>query len=408
MIDRPLYTDRLRAGLDAPPSVKLLVGMKRSGKSSVLRLLRDELARRGVPRQNIIAFGFEGLENPDMTESAELYDAVAKRASTASGQLYLFLDEPQRVYGWERAALHLLYDHAMDIYVSGSNSAAASPSALATLDERCEVINVTTLSFGEYLTFRERFAKLEDTRRELARYIMTGGFPALHTREHTQEEAYTHVRDIMGAAVWGDVVGSHQLRRADQLTRIIRFVFENVGRTFSAKRLSDSLKGENKEINIETVYTYLERLENAYITSRCRRFDLQAEEPLKTQEKFYLADMSLRFAMLGFSPEAVVKAIENAVYLELIRRGYAVYIGKYGKREIDFVAQRNDERIYIQLGRESHPERAENDAFNTLSSLRDNYPKYILSADPGASGNKSGIQTVSVASFLLGQEGARA
>ncbi|MDR1328181.1 MAG: ATP-binding protein [Oscillospiraceae bacterium] len=404
MINRPLYTDRLLAGLGSP-SVKLLAGMKRSGKTTILRTLRDELAQRGAPRQNIAVYSFEGLENADITESAELYDAVSKRIAAAPGRFYLFLDEPQRVYSWERAVLHLLHDFDVDIFVSGSNSAVVSPSVLAILDERCEVINVSTLSFSEYLTFREGIASLEDTPRELARYIMTGGFPALHTREHTQDEAYTHVRDIMGAAVWGDVVGSHQLRRADQLTRIIRFVFENVGHTFSAKRLSDSLKGENKEINLETVYTYLERLENAYIISRCGRYDLQAEEPLKTQEKFYLADVSLRFATLGFSPEAVGKSIENTVYLELARRGYGVYIGKYGKREIDFVAQRGDERVYIQLGREAHPERSENDAFAVLSSLRDNYPKYILSADPGAAGNRNGIKTAGITDFLLGQGG---
>ncbi|MDR2615508.1 MAG: AAA family ATPase, partial [Oscillospiraceae bacterium] len=179
MVDRPLYTERLYAELSAAPSVKLLVGMKRSGKSSILRLLRDELARRAVPKQNIIAFSFEGLENPDVTESAELYDAVAKKATAAEGRPYLFLDEPQRVYGWERAALHLLHDFDMDIYISGSSGAVVSPSALAILDEHCSVINVTTLSFAEYLTFRERVAKTEDAPRELARYIMTGGFPAL-------------------------------------------------------------------------------------------------------------------------------------------------------------------------------------------------------------------------------------
>ncbi|MDR0445668.1 MAG: ATP-binding protein [Oscillospiraceae bacterium] len=403
MIDRPLYTNRVFTESVAP-SAKLLTGMKRAGKSSVMQMARDELTRRGAPKQSIIHLSFEGLENSGITESAELYDAVTKRVAAApdAGRIYLFLDEPQRVYGWERAALHLMHDLGVYIYAAGSNSDIVSPSVLATLEDRCEIINVTTLSFTEYLIFRESFTRIEDIQRELARYIMQGGFPTLHLREHTQDEAYTHVRDIMSAAVWSDVVGSHQLRRADQLTRIIRFVFENVGRTFSAKHLSDSLKGENKEINIETVYTYLERLENAYIISRCRRYDLHAEEPLKTQEKFYLADVGLRFAMLGFSPTAIGNALENTVYLELVRRGYEVYIGKHGKREIDFVAQRGNERVYIQLGREVHPERTENDAYNTLAALRDNYPKYILSADPNASGNRNGIETASITDFLLG------
>ncbi|MDR0839219.1 MAG: ATP-binding protein, partial [Oscillospiraceae bacterium] len=370
MINRPIYLERVFAETEKPV-VKILVGMKRSGKSSILQLVREELAALGVAKQNIVALSFEGLENAEITDSSELYDAVTRRVGAAPGRIHIFFDEPQRVYGWEKAALHLLHDFDSDIYVSGSNSSVISPSVTAILDDRYSIFEVNPLSFSEYLTFREGYTAPEDTARELARYIMTGGFPALHMRMHTQEEAYTHVRDIMSAAVWGDVVGSHQLRRADQLVRIIRFVFENVGRTFSAKYLSDSLKGENKEINIETVYTYLERLENAYIISRCSRYDLQAEEPLKTQEKFYLADPALRFAMLGFSPDTVGKSIENIVYLELARRGYRVYIGKYGRREIDFTAMRGDERVYIQLGREVHPGRNENDAFNTLAALRD-------------------------------------
>ncbi|MDR0906642.1 MAG: ATP-binding protein [Oscillospiraceae bacterium] len=404
MLKRTLYTERVLAAA-AEPSVKILTGMKRSGKTTILGLVRDELSARGVARSNIVSMSFEGLENAEITDSSELYSAITARIGAAEGRVYIFLDEPQRVLGWERAALHLLHDLDSDIYISGSNASVVSPSVTAILEDRYEVFPITPLSFSEFLEFRESYTTTEDTARELARYVMTGGFPALHLRAHAQDEAYTHVRDIMSAAVWGDVVGSHQLRRADQLVRIIRFVFENVGHTFSAKRLSDSLKSESKEINIETVYTYLERLENAYIISRCRRYDLQAEEPLKTQEKFYLADPALRFAMLGFAPDTIGKAIENVVYLELVRRGYEVFIGKHGRREIDFTANRGDERVYIQLGREAHPDRSELDAYRTLSALRDNYPKFILTTDPNAAGNRSGIQTVGISDFLLGKYG---
>jgi len=403
MIQRLLYTERILSVKE--PSIKILTGMKRSGKTTILALVRDELAARGIARGNIIVMSFEGLENVEITDWSELYSAISARVSGVSGRVYVFLDEPQRIAGWERAALHLTHDFSLDLYVSGSSAAILSPTVTAILEDKYVVFPIAPLSFSEFLEFRESYTQPDDTARELARYVMMGGFPALHLRATSQEEVYTHVRDIMSAAIWGDVVGSHQLRRADQLTRIIRFILENVGKTFSAKRLSDSLKDENKEINLETVYTYLDRLEKAFIISRCRRYDLQAEEQLKTQEKFYLADPALSFAMLGFRSEAVGKAIENVVYLELMRRGYDVFIGKYGRREIDFTAIRGDERIYIQLGREVHPDRNELDAFRTLSALRDNYPKFILTTDQNAAGNRSGIRTVGISDFLLGQYG---
>ena len=404
MLKRTLYTDRILSATE--PCAKILTGMRRSGKTTILALVREELFARGISRSNMITMNFEGLENVEIIDSSALYSAVSARINGLTGRVYIFLDEPQRVPTWERAVLHLLHDFDADIYISGSSSAVLSQSVTAILEGQYMVFPIAPLSFSEFLDFRTSYTKPDDVARELARYVMTGGFPTLHLRPMAQEEAYTHVRDIMSTAIWGDVVGTHQLRRADQLVRIIRFVFENVGHTFSAKRLSDSLKEENKEINIETVYTYLERLEKAYIISRCRRYDLQAEEPLKTQEKFYLADPALRFAMLGFTPETIGKAIENVVYLELIRRGYEVYIGKHGRREVDFTAMRGDARIYIQLGREVHPDRNENDAFRTLSALRDNYPKFILTTDPNAAGNRSGIYTLGISDFILGSYGA--
>ncbi|NLB29962.1 MAG: ATP-binding protein [Clostridiales bacterium] len=401
MINRPLYLDHLLNELHTP-SVKILTGMRRSGKSGILQLLRDALASRGVAKQNIITLSFEGLENSLITDSSSLYEAVTQRVGAAQGRIYLFLDEPARIRTWARAALHLLHDLDIDIYVAGSGSAIASPSVLAILEECSRFFHVGSLSFSEYLEFRSSYAQLEDDQREFARYTMLGGFPMLHLRACTQDEAYAYLRDVTGSAIWNDVVGSHQLRKAEQLTRIIRFVFENVGRTFSAKHLSDSLKSENKEINIETVYTYLERLENAYIVSRCKRYDLSIDEPLKTQEKFYLSDHALRFATLGFSSDAIGSSLENLIYLELVRRGYDVYLGKHGRRIVDFVAMRENERVYVQLGREVMPSRQENSAFSTLSSLRDNYPKFILCMDKGSEGNKNGIQTVAVTDFLTG------
>jgi predicted AAA+ superfamily ATPase len=403
LLKRPLYTERILRRADKP-AVKILHGMKRSGKTSLLQLLQEELQARGVPKKNMIYLSFEGLENTAVHDYQSLYDVIEARIPK-EGRPYLFLDEVQRVYGWEKAALHLLHDIDADIYAAGSNGSIISKNVLAVLDEHQYTFEIFPLSFSEYLTFREAYTAPEEMSRELARYLMTGGLPTLHLRAHTQTEAFTYARDVMSAAIWNEVAGANQLRRADQLDRIVRFVFENVGRTFSAKHLSDSLKGENKEINIETVYTYLERLENAYILSRCRRYDLQVGEPLKTQEKFYLADPVLRYALMGFASETVGTSLENIVYLELKRRGYDVYMGKLGRRELDFVAFRGDARMYVQLSREIHGEASDRNDHALLMSARDNYPKYILSTDANASGNRNGIRTVNIADFLLGRVG---
>ncbi|MDR2502540.1 MAG: ATP-binding protein [Oscillospiraceae bacterium] len=401
LIKRPQYTEKILQYADRP-SVKILRGMKRSGKTAILQLLQEEFLARGVMKKNIVYMSFEGLENAAVTDYQSLYDAIAARV-TPGERTYLFLDEAARVYGWEKAALHMLHDFDADIYVAGSNGAITTKNTLAVLEEHHELFDVYPLSFAEYIAFRETHAQAEDIQRELVRYLMFGGFPSLHLRAYTQLEAYTYARDVMSAAIWNEVAGSSQLRRADQLDRIIRFVFENVGNTFSAKFLSDKLKGENKEINIETVYTYLERLENAYIVSRCRRYDLHVGEALKTQEKFYILDTSLRYAMMGFSPDTVAAALENIVYLELRRRGYDVYMGKLGRREIDFVAQRGEDRIYVQLSSDLRGGEARDD-YSLLMSAHDSYPKLILTTEPGASGNKNGVRTMNAADFLLRRE----
>ncbi|MDR0915924.1 MAG: ATP-binding protein [Oscillospiraceae bacterium] len=400
MLKRRDYAERVQAK-SGESTVKILTGMKRAGKTSVFQMLQDDIAARGVAKKNIVYLSFDGMENAAIDDYQALYDAVAARA-VPDERIFVFLDEIQRVHGWEKAALHLLHDVDAELYVAGSNAQITDVNVLAVLDGRYEIIEILPLSFSEFLSFRDSTGEAEDLSRELARFLMIGGFPALHAHPHTQSEAYAYIRDVLNAALWTDFVALTQLRRADQLERVLRFVFENVGRNFSAKHMSDSLRGEKREINIETVYSYLENLEKCYIISRCRRYDLVADEPLKTQEKFYLADPAMRYALLGFKPGTVASGLENAVYLELKRRGWDVYMGKLGRREIDFVAIRGQSRIYIQLGRELRGE-ADNADFSRLSAIRDSYPKFILTTDHNAVGNRGGIRTVPIAEFLAGK-----
>ena len=239
---------------------------------------------------------------------------------------------------------------------------------------------------------------------ELANYIRLGGFPATHLQEYSQDEVYTIVRDIYNSTIFSDIVRRNQVRKVDQLERVVKYTFNNVGNTFSAKSISDYLKAEQRSLDNETVYSYLEKLEKAYLLHRCSRYDLNGKEILKTQEKFYLADTSLRYSVLGYNADSVASSLENVVYLELCRRGYTVNIGKLGDAEVDFVATRQNDTIYVQVTQCITSEKTEKREYERLLDIPDNYPKYVLRTDEFAGGNYQGIKTMHVADFLLSSE----
>ncbi|MCD7773653.1 MAG: ATP-binding protein, partial [Ruminococcus sp.] len=263
---------------------------------------------------------------------------------------------------------------------------------------------VYTLSFEEYLDFRSHYGTVGDTKSEFANYVRLGGFPATHLQSYSPDEVYTIVRDIYNSTIFSDIVKRNQVRKIDQLERIVKYTFNNLGNTFSAKSISDYLKSENRKLDSETVYSYLEKLEKAYLLHRCSRYDLQGKEILKTQEKFYLADVSLKYSVLGYSENDVAASLENIVYLELCRRGYTVYIGKLGNCEIDFVAERQNERLYIQVTQEISLEKTRSREYKRLLQIDDNYPKYVLRTDPFADGNYEGVRTMHIADFLLSKD----
>ena len=218
------------------------------------------------------------------------------------------------------------------------------------------------------------------------------------------DEVHTIVRDIYNSTIFSDIVKRNQIRKIDQLERVVRYTFANVGNSFSAKSISDYLKSEHRSIDNETVYSYLEKLEKAYLLHRCSRYDLRGKEILKTQEKFYLADTALRYSVLGYTPDSVASSLENVVYLELCRRGYAVTIGKTPDGEVDFVAQKQNDRLYVQVTQEIKSEKTEKREYERLLEIRDNYPKYVLRTDEFAGGNYQGIKSMHTADFLLSAE----
>ena len=401
MIYRPSYVDKIMAYVDTP-FVKILTGVRRCGKSTILKMIMSKLRECGIPESRIVSYCFDSMEFEDMT-AKQMYSELKSRVSP-EGKTYFFLDEMQEIKGWEKVVNSLSSDYDVDLYTTGSNSRMMSSEISTYLTGRYVSFRIYTLSFAEYLTFKEQYDAVGDPRQELANYIRLGGFPATHLQNYTQDEVYTIVRDIYNSTIFSDIVRRNQVRKIDQLERVVKYTFNNVGNTFSAKSISDYLKAEHRALDNETVYSYLEKLEKAYLLHRCSRYDLQGKEILKTQEKFYLADTSLRYSVLGYNADSVATSLENVVYLELCRRGYAVNIGKTSDGEIDFVATRQNEKVYVQVTQQIASEKTERREYERLLEIRDNYPKYVLRTDEFAGGNYEGIKTMHVADFLLSDE----
>ena len=399
MINRPLYIDKIMAYINTP-FVKILTGVRRCGKSTILRLIMEQLkTQHHIPDERIIFCRYDSMEYEDMT-AKQMYTELKNRLSQ-NNKTYLFLDEVQEINGWEKVVNSLISDYDVDLYVTGSNSRMMSSEISTYLTGRYVSFRIFTLSFDEYLTFKSKYADVENTKTELFNYVRLGGFPATHLQPYSQDEVYTIVRDIYNSTVFSDIVRRNQVRKIDQLERIVKYTFNNVGNTFSAKSIADYLKSEHRALDNETVYGYLEKLEKAYLLHRCSRYDLQGKEIMKTQEKFYLADVALRYSVLGYNSDGIASSLENIVYLELCRRGYTVNVGKDGNAEIDFVASRQNEKLYVQVTLKMESEKTRQREYEHLLKIPDNYPKYVLTTDEFSGGNYKGIETMHIADFLL-------
>lgn len=402
MINRPIYMEKILPFIDTP-FTKILTGIRRCGKSTILLMLKDELKKRGILQEQILSYNFDSLQYEEIDTAEKLYNEIKARLYKG-GKTYLVLDEVQEVKEWERAVNSFMLDFDVDIYVTGSNSRMMSSEISTYLTGRYVSFHIFPLTFAEYLMFRNEYKEVGAIYGEFARYLRYGGFPAIQLKEYGQDEAYTVVRDIYNSTIFTDIVKRNQIRKVDQLERVVKYTFSNIGQTFSALSLSKYLKNENRSMDPETVYSYLNKLETAYILNRCSRYDIKGKEILKTQEKFYLSDTALRYSVLGYDSDTVASMLENIVYLELRVRGYDVYVGKFDNTEIDFVATKQNEKIYIQVSEKIEREETREREYGNLLSISDNYPKYVLRADEFTGGNYEGIKTMHVADFLLSPE----
>ena len=405
MIVRPYYLNILKTYRDVP-LVKILAGIRRCGKSTILDMLKDDLIGSGIQADHVIHLRYTSEELDDSMTAKQMYHDI-KEKMTDSERYYLLLDEVQEVDGWEKAVNSLLEDanslatdYDVDLYVTGSNSKLMSSEISTYLTGRYISIPVFTLSFAEYIEFKKESGS---TPKELLNeYIRMGGFPIVALGSFDERSSYQIVEGIYNSVITSDITRRHNITNFDLFNRVVKYVVENVGKTFSANAIVKFIKSEGRSLSVEAVYNYLEWLEKAFVIYRCQRYDMQGKTVLKTQEKFYLADASLKYCMMGFNPKSVAAMLENIVYFELRRKGYDVYIGKNATKEIDFVAVRRDERIYVQVCR-NLPEESDREVANLLE-IKDHYPKYVVTLDELAAGNINGIKIVHLADFLLSKD----
>ena len=398
MIVRPQYLKVLRTYRDVP-LVKILSGIRRCGKSTILEMLRADLLKDGVSEDHIIFMRYTSEALDEAMTARAMYQGIKSRMADG-GRYYLLLDEVQEVEDWEKAVNSLLEDADTDIYVTGSNSRLMSGEISTYLSGRYISIPVYTLSFAEYLDFKKNSSL--SVRQLLNEYLRYGGFPIIALGNFDERSSYQIAEGIYSSVITNDITRRHSIMNYDLFNRVVKFIIENVGKTFSANAIVKFLKSEGRSLSVEAVYNYLEWLEKAFVIYRCQRYDMHGKSVLKTQEKFYLADACLKYCMMGFNPESVAAMLENVMYFELKRRGYEVYIGKNETKEIDFVGVRRDERIYIQVCR-NMPQESDREIANLLE-IRDHYPKYVVTLDELASGNINGVKIVHMADFLLSSD----
>lgn len=398
MILRPDYIEAVKPFMDAP-LVKILTGVRRCGKSTIFEMIRQELLERGIPEDHIIMKKYTEMDIPDTITAKQMYDELVSRVEDDK-RYYFLLDEIQEIKGWEKAVNSLLEGMNADIYVTGSNSKLMSSEISTYLTGRYISIPVFTLSFREYLEFKKGSTQSYD--KLLEEYIKFGGFPIIALGEYEQQSAYQIVDGIYHTVVSRDIVKRHRINKQDLFDRVVKYVIENMGKTFSANSISNFLKSENRRVSIESIYNYLRWLEQAFIIFPCERYDMQGKSILKTQEKYYLADVSFRYALFGYNRKMLDGVMENIVYLELRRRGYDVYVGKNNTKEIDFIAIHKDEKIYVQVCVQI-PENSNREVGN-LMEIRDHYPKYVVTLNEMDVGIENGIRIVHLRDFLLAKQ----
>lgn len=402
MIKRERYIRKIRPFIDSE-LIKVLTGLRRSGKSVMLELIKNELRERGVSEAQFVSFNFESLANAEFCTAGSLYGEIVRRLSSAAGKSYLFFDEIQEVENWEKCINSVRIDFDCDIYITGSNAKLLSGELATYLGGRYVEFEIYPFSFEEYIECRGASGNSGELPAEFRNYIETGGMPFLASFDGDRTSAVHYLRDIYNSVVLKDVVKRNNIRDIDLLERIIAYVLANVGHTFSARSISNYFKNENRKVAPETVLNYIKACCDAYLFFKFNREDIAGKKILSVNEKYYTADHGIREAVCGGNTRDIDRILENIVCMELLRRGYKVTIGKTGVKEIDFVASKESGKLYIQVSYLLSGENAIEREFGAYDGISDNFPKYVLSLDDFDM-SRNGIKHLNIRDFLLADE----
>ncbi len=402
MYRRNYYLDLIRPFVDKP-LIKVITGMRRVGKSYFLRQLIDEFKASGIPESNIHFIDKESLDFDFIKTYTDLNDSVLQALSGASGPKYLFVDEVQEIREWEKAITSLAKREDVDIYITGSNAHLFSRELATLLSGRYVEFQIYPLSFNEFLQFRDE--KQQGVEKEFENYVRFGGLPAIHHLDLNDETVFQYIESIYYTILLKDIVRRHEIRNVPLLENITAFLFANVGNLVTAKRITDYLKSQKISVGVETVQNYLSYFLHPFTAYKVSRFDIKGKRLLEINDKYYLGDVGLRHSILGFRESDISGILENIVFLELKRRGYKVTIGKFDTREVDFIAQKENEKMYVQVCYLLGSDETIRREFEPLAEIQDNYPKTVLSMDRVFGRDLEGIQRMNIIDFLLNKTG---
>ena len=404
LIEREMYMSRIRPFI-GKDIIKVMTGMRRCGKSVMLELVKRELVREGVSEANFFSYNFEDLTISNLCEATALHDDVCKRVQGVIGKVYLFFDEIQEVLEWEKAINSLRVRLDCDIYITGSNARLLSSELSTYLAGRYVEFVIYPFSFGEFLPlYRQSFPEAS-IKECFNAFISFGGMPFLSELNYNENASKVYLSDAFSSVVVKDIAKRNNIRDIDLLERIIAYVMSNMGCTFSASSLSRYFKSQDRRVSVDTILNYLKFAMEAFLFYQVKREDLIGKEVLVSNEKYYIADHGLREAVWGRNNESIELVLENIVLIELFRRGYDVHVGRVGDKEIDFVATRQNEKIYVQVSYMLASESTIEREFGGYNLVRDNWPKYVVSMDE-LDMSRDGIKHMNITDFLLADDWA--
>ncbi len=402
MIKREMYMSRIRPFINTD-LVKVMTGIRRCGKSVMLELIKEELLQSGVNKSQFISINFEDMSYAHLQTAKALNDDIIERANKIEGKVYLFFDEIQEVKDWEKCINSLRVSLDCDIYITGSNAKLLSGELATYLGGRYVEFVIYPFSFAEFVELYREIYPDEPINMIFQKYVVFGGMPYLSNIRFEKTASIQYLNDLFNSVQLKDIVKRNNIRDVDLLERISAYVMANVGNTFSATSISKFFKSEKRNVAPDTILNYIKYCCDAYLFYQVKREDLQGKQILASNEKYYIADHGIREAVFGGNMKDINLILENIVYMELLRRGYEVRVGRSGNKEIDFVCYKRDEKIYIQVTYLLVSEETIQREFGVYDDIQDNFPKYVVSLDEFDM-SRDGIKHRNIRDFLLEKE----